>query len=154
LIISYLAEKEESMETSQETAVVPKIEVSPLRRSAQIGKLIEALAKAGTEFGEITKDTENPYFKSSYADLATLIKHTRPALAKYGLVILQLPRKVSYEEEFDQRTADQVRVKPFQVSAFLNTCTENGKTIEQIASYLKTRSRRISNESSLVHLSR
>jgi hypothetical protein len=80
------------METSQETAVVPKIEVSPLRRSAQIGKLIEALAKAGTEFGEITKDTENPYFKSSYADLATLIKHTRPALAKYGLVILQLPR--------------------------------------------------------------
>jgi hypothetical protein len=65
--------------------------LSNLRRSESTAKLIEALCKASLEFGEITKDTENPFYKSSYTDLATLIKATRPALSKHGVAVLQWP---------------------------------------------------------------
>lgn len=62
------------------------------RHSANIGKLTEALAKASLEFLPIKKETENPYFRSQYADLSTLIAATRDALSKSGLVVIQTPR--------------------------------------------------------------
>jgi hypothetical protein len=62
-----------------------------VRHSPTIGKLVAALALAQLEFKPIVKDTENPYYHSKYADLATVIAATQPALAKNGLVILQMP---------------------------------------------------------------
>lgn len=64
---------------------------SPVRRSPSIAKLVEALSKASTEFLEVSKDTENPFYKSTYADLAALIKATRPFLGKNSLVVSQFP---------------------------------------------------------------
>src|SRR5208282_5935403 len=58
--------------------------------SPDIGKLVEALAAAQSEFLPIVKTKENPYFKSKYADLEDIISATRPALAKNGLVVFQL----------------------------------------------------------------
>jgi hypothetical protein len=55
-----------------------------------IGKLVEALAAAQLEFDPLLKDTENPYFKSKYANLAAVIKATQPALNKHGLCVIQL----------------------------------------------------------------
>jgi hypothetical protein len=55
-----------------------------------ISKLVEALTLAQSEFSPLLKDTENPYFKSKYADLAAVIKATLPALNKYGLTVIQL----------------------------------------------------------------
>jgi len=63
-----------------------------LRHSPTIGALGKALAAAGLEFDTAVKDTNNPFFKSKYADLAELIRATRPALSKNGLVIVQSPR--------------------------------------------------------------
>jgi ERF superfamily protein len=60
-------------------------------KSATIGKLAEALAKAQLEFKPVLKDTANPFYKSRYADLATVIGATQPALAKHGLTVVQLP---------------------------------------------------------------
>jgi ERF superfamily len=68
-----------------------EIMASPVRRSSSIAKLVEALAKASTEFLEVAKDTENPFYKKNYADLASLIKSTRPFLGKNGLVVSQFP---------------------------------------------------------------
>lgn len=62
---------------------------SGLRRSAEIGKIAAALAKAQGEFGAATKDTSNPYFKSKYADLASIINATRKALSESGVAVLQ-----------------------------------------------------------------
>jgi hypothetical protein len=62
------------------------------KHSPTLGKLTEALAKAAAEFQPIKKETQNPYFKSTYADLATLIEGTRVALSKNGLVVVQVPR--------------------------------------------------------------
>ena len=71
--------------------VIENPNTSPVRRSASIAKLAEALAKASSEFEEISKDTTNPFYKSKYADLAALIKATRPYLAKNGLIVTQFP---------------------------------------------------------------
>lgn len=59
------------------------------RRSPTIGALVGALAQAQLEFQPIKKDKKNPYYGNMYADLETVIAATRPALAKYGVVVMQ-----------------------------------------------------------------
>jgi hypothetical protein len=54
-------------------------------------KLYAALAKAQAEMPDVPKDGRNPHFKSRFTTLDTLIKATRPILAKHGLSILQFP---------------------------------------------------------------
>ena len=77
----------------EETAPVHFEEVRETSsQSPSIDKLIEGLAKAQGEFKPILKDTQNPFFKSKYADLATIIAATQPALSKHGLSVMQLPR--------------------------------------------------------------
>lgn len=59
-------------------------------KSESIMKLAEALSKAQGEFGHVKKDSLNPFFKSKYADLASILEAVRPALAKHGLSHVQL----------------------------------------------------------------
>lgn len=61
------------------------------RHTESIAKLTEAMAAAVQEFGEVIKDVTNPFFKSTYADLSSLIGATRAQLGKHGLVIFQGP---------------------------------------------------------------
>lgn len=53
--------------------------------------LIGALAKALPELGAVTKNKNNPHFKSNYADLSAVIAALAP-LAEYGLWFRQEPR--------------------------------------------------------------
>ena len=47
------------------------------------------LLKVQTEVGAISKDSKNPFFKSKYFDINSLIKHVQPLLAENGLLLLQ-----------------------------------------------------------------
>ena len=47
------------------------------------------LLKVQTEVGAISKDSKNPFFKSKYFDINSLIKHVQPLLADNGLLLLQ-----------------------------------------------------------------
>jgi hypothetical protein len=67
----------------------PTVIQSGLRRSPTIGKLAAALAKAQGEYGVAMKDTSNPFFKSKYADLASIINATRKALSDNGIAVCQ-----------------------------------------------------------------
>jgi hypothetical protein len=58
-------------------------------RSFQINELMAALAKAQGEMEIAGLHNENPYFKSKYADLATIVRASRPALTKNGLAVVQ-----------------------------------------------------------------
>lgn len=58
-------------------------------RSEQTKDLFTALAKAQGEMNAAYLSSENPYFKSKYADLNEFIKATRPSLTKYGLAVIQ-----------------------------------------------------------------
>lgn len=51
--------------------------------------LLKKLAKAKEEIGAISKDSNNPFFKSAYFDINQLLEHTEPILAKNGLLITQ-----------------------------------------------------------------
>lgn len=41
------------------------------------------------EIGAITKDNENPFFKSRYFDINSLLAQVKPILNKHGVVVLQ-----------------------------------------------------------------
>lgn len=57
----------------------------------EIDQLAAALVAAQAEFSAIPKTEDNPFFKSKYADLATVVGHTAPVLAKHGLAVAQFP---------------------------------------------------------------
>src|SRR5271170_773684 len=56
-------------------------------RSSECNKLFEALAKAQSEMLIADRDSNNPYFKSKYADLASITRASRPSLTKHGLSV-------------------------------------------------------------------
>jgi hypothetical protein len=58
--------------------------------SADIKELATALAKAQSEFDVASQNKSNPYFKSAYADLMSVVQASRPALTKNGLSIVQI----------------------------------------------------------------
>ena len=60
-----------------------------MRRSEDIGELAAALAKAQGEMPAVAKTKTNPFFHSTYADLADVVKVIGPVLAKHGLAYTQ-----------------------------------------------------------------
>ncbi len=58
-------------------------------RSVDLKDLFCALAKAQAEMQMAETSSENPYFKSKYADLGEIIRASRPALTKNGLSVIQ-----------------------------------------------------------------
>lgn len=62
-----------------------------MEKSESIKNLAEALCKFQSNMEAITKDAENPFFKSRYASLAAIIDDTREGLAKNGLSYVQFP---------------------------------------------------------------
>lgn len=60
-----------------------------MTQSATIGKLAEGLSKAQGALKIAAKDANNPFFKSKYADLASVWEACRDALVKNGLSVAQ-----------------------------------------------------------------
>jgi hypothetical protein len=60
-----------------------------MEKSEHINELATALAKAQGEMKGAHKDSENPFFKSKYADLAAVWEAIRGPFAKHGLSIVQ-----------------------------------------------------------------
>lgn len=58
-------------------------------KSEQINELATALSKAQAEMKGAIKDSKNPFFKSSYADLSSVWDACRGPLTKNGLSIVQ-----------------------------------------------------------------
>jgi hypothetical protein len=59
-------------------------------QSEQINELAGALAKAQGKITGALKDSANPFFKSKYADLASVWDACRSALSDNGLAVIQL----------------------------------------------------------------
>lgn len=62
-----------------------------MQKSESIKELAAALCKFQASMGAITKDAENPFFKSKYASLSAIIEDTREPLANAGLSYAQFP---------------------------------------------------------------
>jgi len=59
------------------------------KQSQDIIELAKALSKAQGEFITPKKDSDNPFFKSKYADLATIWDSCRKILSSNGLCVIQ-----------------------------------------------------------------
>lgn len=68
-----------------------------MNKSDNINELAAALSKAQACFEAAKKDRANPFFKSKYADLASVLDATREALAKNNLSFSQIPVKENGE---------------------------------------------------------
>jgi hypothetical protein len=61
---------------------------APRFESDELGELFGSLAKAQADMEMAKNDSKNPFFKSRYADLASVVKASRPVLAKNGLSVV------------------------------------------------------------------
>ena len=57
--------------------------------SGTISELAKALCKAQGKMKHAIKDANNPFFRSKYADLASVVEASRPALVENGLSVVQ-----------------------------------------------------------------
>ena len=80
-----MEDKKEAIEPIVEEA----IESTESWKSDKIDKLATALAKVQGELDGAKSESTNPFFKSSYADLHTVIKSSFPFLSKHGLCVSQ-----------------------------------------------------------------
>lgn len=60
-----------------------------MNKSEQIGQLAAALATAQGAMAAARKDSQNPHFKSKYADLASVWDAVRGPLSAHGLAVVQ-----------------------------------------------------------------
>jgi hypothetical protein len=64
-----------------------------MNKSETIAELAKALCKAQGDFGPLIKGATNPFFKSRYSDLASVIDVARAPLLENGLSFCQLTEK-------------------------------------------------------------
>lgn len=62
-----------------------------MNKSDNINELVKSLVEFHKEVGTITKNANNPFFKSKYGDLNSYLAEIRDPLANNGLAIIQLP---------------------------------------------------------------
>ena len=62
-----------------------------MKKSESIKNICKALITFKVKVGAITKDSKNPFFKSSYASLGTIIEAIEEPLAESGLAVMQFP---------------------------------------------------------------
>lgn len=62
-----------------------------MNKSETIAELAKALCKAQSEMMGAAKDAKNPFFKSNYADLSSVVKAVKEPFANNGLSYSQFP---------------------------------------------------------------
>jgi hypothetical protein len=75
-----------------------------IRTSEGLDALSEAFAKAQAKFGAAIKASQNPAFRSKYADLPAVIDATLEHLNSEGIAVMQHP-SLEYKGEGDSREA-------------------------------------------------
>lgn len=61
-----------------------------MKTSESINKIAPALLKAQRAIKFAVKDSQNPHFRSTYADLSSVIEACKPALNEAGIVFIQM----------------------------------------------------------------
>lgn len=71
-------------------------------------EIAKALAKFHKEMGTIQKDANNPFFKSKYAPLETILPAIKEPLEKAGLVFTQMPSYLGSEVGFSSALTTKI----------------------------------------------
>lgn len=62
-----------------------------MNKSDNIKDLAAALLKCQSEMGGVVKNSPNPFFKSSYADLTAVLQAAKPIWSRNGIAVIQHP---------------------------------------------------------------
>ena len=73
-----------------DSIVQPGVKFSPTEWSPTMGKLAAALAKAQGKIEGAKKDSKNPFFSSTYADLASVWDACHTHLSENELAVVQI----------------------------------------------------------------
>ena len=73
-----------------------------MNKSESITELAVALCKAQSEMGGAVKGSDNPFFKSKFADLSSVVKAVKEPFANNGLSYVQFP--ISTEDRMGVET--------------------------------------------------
>lgn len=65
-----------------------------MNKSDSIKNIAEALHKCQGEIGGVVKNSANPFFKSSYADLTAILKEIKPIWHKHDITVIQHPHSL------------------------------------------------------------
>lgn len=107
---------------------------------AQISSNINELAGALVEFhkriGSIKKDSNNPFFKSKYASLNTLLDNAIPILCEVGLTVVQVPEGTnSLTTYLIHAKSGQHIQSTYEMAGHKNTAQEQGSLLSYMRRY-------------------
>jgi hypothetical protein len=112
-----------------------------MNKSDTIGKLAAALSKAQAELRPAEMNSANPFLKSKFADLGSVIEAIRPTLAKYELSFSQFPvndgERIGLETILIHSSGEWL-----SDAVFLPMGEEKGKSLAQVAGSVITYLRR------------
>lgn len=115
-----------------------------MRTSEQTNELSKALAAVQSEIESAKKTSNNPYFKSKYADLAEVWDTIRSALFKHGLSVIQAPAARFGEYMKRSVKTDNGYKEITEREAFIEVTTrlthESGQWIEEVLTMLPVKS--------------
>jgi len=69
-------------------------------KSTELNEIFSALALAQGEIKVALKDSANPFFKSKYANLQSVVESARPSLVKNGLAVTQFVESDEHGNEY------------------------------------------------------
>jgi hypothetical protein len=102
-------------------------------RSEGIAQLAEALAKAQGKIQNPAKESQNPHFRSRYADLATGINAIRAALSECGIAVIQT---TDFQDELLVLTTRLIHSSGEWIGSRWPVCVFTKVTVQQIGSSL------------------
>lgn len=78
-------------------------------------EIYKKLLEAKKEIGKISKESTNPFFKSKYFDINTLLEHVEPILQKNGLLLLQpieaeWIKSIIYDSESGEKVSSEIHL--------------------------------------------
>jgi len=109
-----------------------------MNKSETIGKLAEALSKAQGAMKPAIKDSDNPYYKSKYADLSSVWEAIREPLSANGLSVSQLLESTENGEKITLTTILMHSSGEWLMSSITaKPAKEDAQAIGSLTSYLR-----------------
>ena len=100
-----------------------------------MNELVKALVAARKEMGSAKKTSENPHFRSKYADLSAVIEAVKHPLEKHGLTFVQDICDHHVVTVVMHEAGEQLRLAPFPILAGKPDAQGNGSALSYARRY-------------------
>lgn len=86
--------------------------------------IYEKLLEVQKEIGAIKKDATNPFFKSKYFDINSLLDQVKPALNKHGLVLTQALTQIDGKLALETKISlgEKIKEQGSHIDSIFYTC--------------------------------